>query len=65
MGSETDFALGYVCTMQYTDDVLLSCTFETCMVLLTYVIQINSGKKDCYEKKKSDLRQEFNNLTKL
>ena len=33
MGTEEDFALGGECPMQCVDDVLLSCTFETYMVL--------------------------------
>ena len=30
---------------EYSDDVLLSCTLETCLVLLTNVTPINSIKK--------------------
>ena len=33
IGMKRDFALGDGYTMQYTDDVLLSCTLETYMVL--------------------------------
>ena len=32
------------CTMQCVDNVLLSCTLETCMVLQTNVTPINSIK---------------------
>ena len=32
-------------TMQYADDVLLSCTLETCVILLTSVTPINLIKK--------------------
>ena len=45
MGVERDFTLGSECRMQYAGDVLLSCTLETCMVLLTIVTPINSIKK--------------------
>ena len=31
MGMERDFAWGNGCTMQWADDVLLSCTLETCI----------------------------------
>ena len=41
MGMEKDFTLDKGCMIQYADDVLLSCTFETYMVLLTRVIPIN------------------------
>ena len=36
MGTERDLTLG--------DNVLLSCTLETCMVLLTNIAQINAIK---------------------
>ena len=42
MGPERDFALGDVCTLPWADDVLLSCTLETRMVLQTNVTPINS-----------------------
>ena len=45
IGTEKDFAWGDGCTIQCTDDVLLSCTLETCMVLRTNVTPINSIKK--------------------
>ena len=45
MGMERDLTLGGEHTMQCADDVLLSCTLETCMVLLTNVTPINSIKK--------------------
>ena len=35
MGAERDFALGGGHTVQCADNVSLSCTCETCMVLLT------------------------------
>ena len=44
MGMEKDLTLGGEYMMHYTDDVLLSCTLETCMVLLTNVTPINSIK---------------------
>ena len=34
---ERDVALGNECTMKCADDVLVSCTLETCMVLQTNV----------------------------
>ena len=37
MGTEKDYILGDKCMMQYAHDVLLTCTLETCMVLLTNV----------------------------
>ena len=43
---ERDFILGKGHTMQCADDVLLSCTLETCMVLLINVTPINSKKKN-------------------
>lgn len=43
MGMERVFALGDD-MMQYADDVLLSCTLETCMVLLTNIPPIYSIK---------------------
>ena len=39
MGTERGFAWGNGCRRQCADDVLLSCTFETCMVLQTDVTQ--------------------------
>ena len=45
MGMERDFTLGDGGTMLCADDVLLSCTLETCMVLLTNITPINSTKK--------------------
>ena len=42
MGAKRDLTLGGKCTMQYADDVLLGLTLETCVVLLTNVIPINS-----------------------
>ena len=45
MRMERDFVLGNGRTMQCADDVLLSCTLETCMVLLTNVAPINSIKR--------------------
>ena len=39
-----DLTLGGKCTMQHADDVLLSYTLETCMILLTNVTPINSIK---------------------
>ena len=44
MGVERDFTLGDGCTMQCADDVLVSCTLESCMVLGTNVTPINSIK---------------------
>ena len=44
MGMEKDLTLGGEYMMHYTDDVLLSCTLETCMVLLTNVTPINPIK---------------------
>ena len=45
MGMEKDYAWGDGCLIQCTDDVLLSCTVETCMVLQTNVTPINSIKE--------------------
>ena len=45
MGTERDFAWGNGCMTQREDDVLLSGTLETCMVLLTSVTPIHSIKK--------------------
>ena len=47
MEMERDFALGEVNgrTMQCADDVLFTCTLETCMGLSTNVTPINSVKK--------------------
>ena len=45
MGMETDFTVSDGCTMHCADDALLSCTLETCMVLVTIVTPINSIKK--------------------
>ena len=45
MGMERDLTLGGEHTMQCADDVLLSCTLETCMVLLINVTPINSVNK--------------------
>ena len=42
-GRRLDFGDG--CMMQCADDALLSCTLETCMVLVTIVTPINSIKK--------------------
>ena len=36
-----DLSLGGEHTMQYTDDVLLNCTLETYIILLTNVTSIN------------------------
>ena len=43
-GMERDSTWGKGHTMQRADDVLLSCTLETCMVLQTNVTPINSIK---------------------
>ena len=45
MGTERDFDGADGCTMQCADDVLLSCTLDTCMSLQTNVTPINSIKK--------------------
>ena len=45
MGMEGNFTLGDWCTMQCADGMLLSCTLETCTVLLTNITPINSTKK--------------------
>ena len=45
-GMETDLTSGDQHTMQDADDVLLSCTLETHVVLLKSVIPINSNKKE-------------------
>ena len=50
MGMKRDFTLGDGHTMQYADDVLLSCTLETCMILLPNVPPKNSIKKREKEK---------------
>ena len=39
--------------MQYADDVLQSCAFETCLILLIRVTPINSIKQD-FEKGSSE-----------
>ena len=39
---QKETALGDVCTLPWADDVLLSCTLETRMVLQTNVTPINS-----------------------
>ena len=44
MGMETDFTVSDGCTMHCADDVLLSCTLETCMVLLPNVTPKNLNK---------------------
>ena len=44
MGTERDFALGYGCTIQCSDDVLLIFTLETCVVLWTNITSIDSIK---------------------
>ena len=44
MGTERDLIWGSERTMQCADDVLLTCTLETCMLLLTSVTLINSIK---------------------
>ena len=46
MMMEGDLTLGCECRMQYTGDVLQSCTFETCIILLTNVTPINFLKKN-------------------
>ena len=38
--TEGNLTLGAEHTMQYTYDVLLNCTLETCMILLTHVTSI-------------------------
>ena len=43
---ERDFAMDDGFAMQCEDDVLLSCTLETCMILWTNVTPINSIKKE-------------------
>ena len=45
MEVEKEFAWGRRCTMQCADDVSLSCTLETCMILYTNVTPINLIKK--------------------
>ena len=45
METERDFAWGERHIILCADDVLLSCTLETCMVLLTNVAPINSIKR--------------------
>ena len=50
MMMEGDLTLGCECRMQYTGDVLQSCTFETCIILLTIVTSINSIKNNLREK---------------
>ena len=47
MGAERDFAWGSESMMQYADDILFSCTLETCMVLQTNVAPINSIQNKC------------------
>lgn len=42
MGPERDVIFGGEYPMQYADNILLSCTLETCTDLLTNVIPINS-----------------------
>ena len=44
MGTEKDLILGVEPIMQCVDDVLLSCTFASYMVLLTDVNLVNSVK---------------------
>ena len=44
MVMEGDLTWGGEHTIQYTDDVLLNCTPETCIILLTNVTPINSIK---------------------
>ena len=41
MVMEGDLTLGGKHTIQYTDDVLLNCTLETSVMLLTYVTPIH------------------------
>ena len=55
MGTETDLNLGGEHTMRYADDVLLSCTLEYCMVLLTNTTPI-SGIKIKLKNKKNILK---------
>ena len=42
----SDRTFDFGCMMQYIDDVLQSCTFETCIILLTNVTPINFLKKN-------------------
>ena len=49
MGTERNFAWGSGHTVQCADAVLLSCTLDTCMILWTNVISINSIKSHKYE----------------
>lgn len=44
MGMERDIAWGDGHRMWYADDVLLSCTLETCIIVGANVTQINSIK---------------------
>lgn len=43
MGTKRDFAWGGGHTMKCADDVLLSCTLQTCLLSQTNVIPINSN----------------------
>ena len=54
MGVERDLTSGCVRMVRYTDDVLLSCTIDTYVVLLTNVPPIHSIKTK--EKKKKEER---------
>ena len=45
MGTERELTWGDGLPMQCVDDVLLSCTLETCMFLQTNVIPINLNFK--------------------
>ena len=47
MVTEEDLTLGGKRTMQYTDDILQTCTFDIYVILLTNVTSINLIKKLC------------------
>ena len=57
IGTEKDFALGNGRLMQCAQDVLLSCTFETCMVFCTNAIPVNSFKESERERERERERE--------